>query len=339
MKAPFSLVIAFVVASSALAQPIYNLSLKEVRIDTDNHTFKVMQILDGRTDKESVGWVQTGIGNRRRIAVFEKGFDGEVVNLFKRSGLFDSTGAGNSLVVVLKRLYINEHTEAMSETGRVQLALNFFKPVSIDSCLYLTSVFADYPGSGFDVTHTHDDRIAAAFAMSIERFKTKVDKYENAIVHRSQITDPSRTLRDVDNLAILNATQSKDGVFTTFRDFANNISTLENYTMKPGKNPAKTLKVFQVRNNMTVRVKNEIFGVAHANKLYVLLDGHFYELAREGNNFTFTGDASYNPSVAMAMGGGLIGGLAAAATTSNYRPKYKLDWDFERIIEVGITKE
>jgi hypothetical protein len=129
--------------------------------------------MDARKHKSDIGWVQTGLANTKRYAVLKNGFDGEVKQLFERSGLLDNNNPDSGLTVLVSRIYIRELTKATSEIARAEVGLSFFKRINADTCYFLASISGLHESKGMDVTYKHDENISIVFGKVLQDFQMK----------------------------------------------------------------------------------------------------------------------------------------------------------------------
>ncbi|MCU0383530.1 MAG: hypothetical protein MUF68_05625 [Cyclobacteriaceae bacterium] len=312
----------------------YEVSLSNAFIKTKD--IKFADVIDGRKDKSNIGWVQTGLTNKRRIADFENGFDRQIKDLFNRSALLS---AESDLLISINRLYINETTKATSEIGRAEIGINFFKLISTDSCYFITSIIVGDDHRGMDVTKKHDENIASAFEKAFAEFLTKrpyVTVSNKAIAIKS-LGNLNQTLRDVSKVKILNTEVYEAGIYNKFDELLNNEPSVTSDFIV---DDAKKIKLFRLNTESGKKqVKDGIFGFSIKNKIYILFDGEFCELKRVENTFRFMGPKKADPN-AVATGailGGFIGS-AVASSSSSIQREYELDIDTGMIYEIGIAK-
>ncbi|MFO0506533.1 MAG: hypothetical protein ACK5X6_06750 [Chryseotalea sp.] len=312
----------------------YEVSLSDVLIKTN--TIKFAAVIDGRKDKSNIGWVQTGLANKRRIADFEDGFDKQIKDLFQRSSLIS---AESDILISINRLYINETTKVTSEIGRAEVGINFFKLINADSCYFITSVIVGDEHKSMDVTKQHDENIATAFEKAIAEFlKKKLHvTLSNKAIAITSLGNPNQTLRDISKVAVLNTEVFEAGIYTKFEELLSNQPSITSDFIV---DDDKKIKLFRLNTESGKKqIKDGIYGFSVKNKIYILFDGEFCELKKVENTFRFMGPKKSDPN-AVATGailGGLIGS-AIASSASSIQREYELDIDTGMIYEVGINK-
>jgi len=312
----------------------YEVSLRNVLIKTKE--IKFAAVIDCRKDKSNIGWVQTGLANKRRIADFENGFDIQIKDLFQRSSLISNN---SDILISINRLYINETTKATSEIGRAEVGINFFKVISADSCYFITSVIVGDEHKGMDVTKKHDENIAAAFEKAIAEFLKKRSQvtHSSKSIAITDLSNPVQILRDVSKVPILNTDEYEAGIYTKFEELLSNQPSITSDFIV---DDDKKIKLFRLNTESGKKqIKDGIYGFSVKNKIYILFDGEFCELKKVENTFRFMGPKKSDPN-AVATGailGGLIGS-AIASSASSIQREYELDIDTGMIYEVGINK-
>lgn len=333
-----SVLLLLLIAFPTLAQNPHTLSLDEVSVPAHDSNFKALLIVDGRKDKSHIGWVQTGMMNKKRIARFIRPFDQELDDMFNRSGLLTTSSTG--FIIRVTRLYINEITMATREIARAEVSCDLFKIAGTDSCYFVASVFGVSEQRGMDVTNKHADNIAKAFEKAILDFASKkVSAAQQArkFFHVNDLGKETVLAKDLSSIAILNTSQYQNGIFTTFEDFLNNRPSITaRYEVREG----KTTKLWRVdETGKRVRIQEGVYAFAKDNALYILFNKEFFPLERKKRSFQFIGRST--PDSGAVMTGGLIGGAiggAIAGASSATRKIYEIDLDGGGFIEVGIVK-
>jgi hypothetical protein len=273
-------VIIFFTASihDAQAQRMYQISLSDFKIDTNDINFTVSEIIDGRKDKNSLGIIQTGLNNKRNFAVFEKPGLSEIEDLLKNSGLY-SQRSGLSLRIT--SLKISENALSWKETAKAELNIDFFI-LHEDRYYYVTSVFASAEPKGLDVTGKQDENIVDVIADALIIFsRQKNEVSPDRTFTKEELLDPSVCLRDPLSMPIIKDQKFKDGYYANFEEFVANNPSIDIDCKIKFSSPVKTVCGEQVREVPT------LFGFAHQNKLYILYHHQFFELEKRHNTFFF----------------------------------------------------
>jgi hypothetical protein len=306
-----------------------SLALKDLSTD-----FKICYVIDGRKEKRSIGWVQTGLTKTTRIANFEKPLDKEITNLLDRSHILsDDTTAW---IMLISKLTISEHPRAASEIAKAEVVIDFFKPFGGDSCHFVGSAFASFEHLGVDVTRRHADNIKKAFEKAITTFKiSSLQSRHKKPYPLSALLSENFTTKDPSSLAILNDSHYPDGVFETFNDFLlNNPSVQKPFEPSIG----RSIDLWRVDDNRKKRVTEGVVAFAKDNQLYYLFQQNFYRLEKKKGRFQFIGPNVFNRNKVGQASLGNFFGSAITASTSARRKVYQLDLVNGGIIEIGSVK-
>lgn len=294
-----------VLSITTYGQDLFTISLEKFSIKRDSIPFKVSEVIDGRKDKKIIGIIQLGLSNRKDFAVFEKPGLQEIEDLMGRSGLISKE---NGLVMRVSKLYISEITQTWKETAKAELSVDFFI-LQQNDYYYLTSIYTTAEPNGVDVTREHASNIVTVLKKSLTQFTSRMSKIDQAeSFTREELMDPTYGFRNVSTMPIVQATQYKDGYYTTFDEFVNNEPSLDiQCKIKLGANPK--IKCGDKEES------TGIYGFAKDNQLYVLFHQHFYLLEKNKNGFFFQGpretssramgDLAKGWVTAGALGGGL----------------------------------
>lgn len=207
--------------SSVFAQEMHEISIGKIVIPTELEGFQVAEIIDGRADKSNIGWVQTGMFNKKKTATFKEGFVEEINGFISRSFSMQ----GDPVVVRITQLDISEQTTAMSETSKAALFMDFFLKQDEDSYYFITSNYSTVEKGGMDVTHHHPENIGKVIVMGLEQFsrldwKSLTNKTQSYTM--SELLEGTQANPDVSSIAILNTEVYRNGVFAGFSDFLTN---------------------------------------------------------------------------------------------------------------------
>lgn len=143
------------------------IELKNEHVDLHLKNFYIEKVIDGRTNKENIGFVQKGAFNRKINADLKGGVEAAVYNYLSESVVQDT----HSTPVVMRVVYLNisEHTGIASETGKAEIKVEFYKKESNElGKLYETEAFVEKPG--MDVTKGHEKRIREVLVACLKSF-------------------------------------------------------------------------------------------------------------------------------------------------------------------------
>jgi hypothetical protein len=319
------------------AQDSYIVNLKDVHVNLNNPTkdFKICFVIDGRQNKASIGWVNTGLANTTRSANFKNPLHEEITTLFERSNILsDDTTAW---IVMISKLTISELAKNSSEVAIADVGLNFFQPFGGDSCHFIGSAFGSVQTRGLEVTKMHPENIADAFKNAINTFRrTGAESLQRKPYRLAELFAEGFDVKDHSSVAILNESKYPDGVFETFSDFLANKPFIGlPYEIEVG----KSVNLWRLENDRKKKVRYGVVGFAKDNELYYLFDGDFYVLEKKSGAFHFIGPKLSDSRKILQSGmiGGLVGGAIAASATARKRV-YRIDMESGGALEVGSIK-
>ena len=158
--------ILLVVTGEAAAQKLYQISLSDFEIETNDIHVTVSEVIDARKDKNSIGLISTGLNNKRNFAVFEKPGLVEIEDLLKASGLYSPL---NGLSLRVTSLKISENALSWKETAKAELSIDFFLRHN-DLYYYVSSVFVSAEPKGLDVTGKQAENIVDVIGQALVIF-------------------------------------------------------------------------------------------------------------------------------------------------------------------------
>jgi len=312
----------------------------------------IIEVIDGRKDKSNIGWVQTGMANKKRFAVFERPLKEELSGFIEASLI---PGDGSSQIVIrVTNLQISEFTRFSSESAVAKIELELFLRENDDQNYFIKKAFGKNELRGMDVTTRHPRNIGLALAKALEVF---ADSSWQQQVQRQIAFSTEQLIEGVDlaqekeivveadlsKVVIFQATRYNDGVHQTFEDFVNNSPSItKGYETMIKKKP----KLYFIENGIktnAIAAKKEVYGFASENKLFVKFVNSYHELAKRDDGFYFIGPhLPDNESVTRnAFLFGAIGAGIAAASTGG-RGEYKIDLTtgmFEEVRYISVKEK
>lgn len=335
MKYVLSLVLIFF-SVLVFAQKLHTISLSEEQFRLDDQQFQIVQLIDGREDKTTIGWVQTGMLNSQRWAVFERPFEMELAAFLQNN--LDTSGMHQPVLVRVNQLYISEQTKATTETAKAEVSLDFFLAEADGHYYYISSTYGTAEVKGMDVTRKHPANLARAFANALQRFSENggpavVDRNEHFWL--DEIKRGETIEIDYSQIAIFNTPAPQDGIYVSFEDFRDHRPTItENYIIKAG-NKTKAWMVDQ-HTGRKERIREDVYAIVQDNQPYILFHRAFYPLKKDEHGFFFTGP--HIPDQAAVTTGAVLGGAiggAIAASASGGKKEYAVDLSNGSIYEIG----
>jgi hypothetical protein len=324
----------------SIAQKTKTITLANESISPGSLSYRVVKVIDSRKDKSNIGWVQTGLANSRRFAVFQQPAEQEVMNLIGRSQPYNDNL--KNVILRIEYLGVSEQTLAMSETAKAEVALDLFY-TNGDSAWFIARKHTTEESKGMDVTRHHSKNIAIAIEDIVRQFNTYASMLGS--------TDHSHSAMAIDQVAtyqafneeseaqtpILLASEYRDGLYVSFEEFRDNLPSIsDGYEVALGKN----VKVKWVDNEgKKKRLKDNVYALAHQNELYIFFNYQFYPIEKKDSGLFFIGPAV--PDMGAAIAGGLLGGAiggAIAGSASAKRTVYKIDLTNGSLKDIGSMK-
>ncbi|MCB9033727.1 MAG: hypothetical protein H6553_07810 [Chitinophagales bacterium] len=290
----------------------FYISLKKETVNLKNNNYKVVDIIDARTNKKNIGFIQSLKVN----ADFLKPFDQEI-KTFLESNL---TNKGVYIILYVNEFKIYESKNSNNEaTANCNLDIDFYITDGFDIYKILhsnktNSTTGKKPSKLFETT------IATTFQQCFDEFSAidvanikQFPKYDNI----AAIAQSKDTIQY--NFAIFNET-IKDGIYTSYEALKNNQPTITTgYTLESLPrthqlwNDTYDFNLKFEDKESKVKLKN-ICAIAINNKVFVLYQNEFFELHIDNNKLYFYAYDNVNASGAIigsAIGGFFVGAIAS----------------------------
>lgn len=192
-----------------------------------------ISVISSVRDSSQIGFVQTGMTNRKKKAVPDKKeltdflqsyVNREYKEIMKPGGLH--------LLWVVKDLRINERTFAMAEKAYVHLKADAW--ISKDSINYafVTAFDTVLVTGGMDVTRKHGHNIATAFNLLLQRSmeleKAALTTTGQTLLSISKIEESDQKRFDI---PALKDTLIREGAYVTFNEFLLNTPSIEHFNV------------------------------------------------------------------------------------------------------------
>jgi len=166
MKAVFIFIFLFGFCSIAYGQEEF-IELQHEPVDFKAEGFFIKNVIDGRADKESIGFVQKGIFKKTKVhASFKHGLETAIYNYLEKSLRQDKT----SVPVVLRITHLNiSESKSLPVKGKAEVKMEFFREKNGSlGKLYEAEAFVEKPA--INVTKTHEERIREVIITCLESF-------------------------------------------------------------------------------------------------------------------------------------------------------------------------
>ncbi len=316
----------FFCAASVQAQKFYKISLKDFKIDSKDIHFTVSEIIDARSDKNSIGLIQSGLTNKPVFATFESPGLNEIAELLKNSGLCAEDG----LSLRINALKISENTTLVRETAKAELSIDFFIRHA-GLYYYVSSVFTSAEPGGIDVTSKQAANIVTVVEKALITFsQQKKEPDADRPFAIEDLQDPALKLRDPFSMPILTAEKLKDGYFASFDEFLNNHPSIA-INCKVKLSAPVTAKCDEAVTEVPT-----LYGFANESKLYILYHREFYELEKRNDTFYFYGPSKISKTASTAFATNYFGVIAVADRVVSGRGKYSALYMID--METGMVR-
>jgi len=273
-------------------------------------SFYITKVIDQRANKESIGVVQKGMGNRQVRANFPADFSAHLLSTFNKILIPNKDRQG--LQVIIHQLYISERTSAWSELATCELKLEFAKEV--DGSLSSLGVFQNtVSGKGAEVTKKHGRHIVEGLVKSILQLKGTDWKNKEATPITAVESNPSSdTPSKVLDLNLI----PKKGLYTSYNALLKNEPDLAiPYEVKLLKQ-TKKIEHFQVYHKGTKKRIKGLFGFSDGINFCLsasqfAIAEHFVKPKMIGRYIYFEDTFVPKSAVAASAGFGLLGAAAS----------------------------
>lgn len=290
-------ILLFLVSTNFIfAQKQHKVTLTPSTINLQSRQFFVKDIIDARPNKETIGYAQKGLSNRRVNANFSEPFTVHLQKAFDK--MMPAQEGLTPVLAKVHNLYVSETTTAWKETGIAEIGIEF---LSIDS----TSSYGFYQAvekkNGADVTKNHDKRILTALTSCLTQLTNKWDMPNTEVLDFTTVVfDPNQPI--------------KKGVYLSFSDFILNepLDTIEVAIEKLN----KKADLYKITHTKTEKKLKKVYGVFDGTDFYLNAAQYSYQThftkAQFKGRFIYFEDKVSNTGATIAFG--LIGALASAKT-------------------------
>ena len=273
--------------------------------------YKTVRLVDVRPDKEQLGIVQLGAFNRKAKVITETPLDEQLSGVM--TALTDSTAGDGELFLLLRQLSFAEVTGAMSERGYCHFRAVLFAKTG-DSFQKLDRVDTVITVKSMDVTK---GLLRQGSRIITELLSTNLAKAPEGPAYSSGDVVHFESL-EKKNIVLYTATAYRDGIYKTYRSFADQRPDEETLTVEFAKDgKAVAVKRVNDKGKKERIYAKDMYAFVYTGQPYVATDLGYYPLVKKEDDFFFTGKAKTTAGsgdVAMAsLFFGVIGGLIASA--------------------------
>jgi hypothetical protein len=260
--------------------------------------FSSIKVLDRRFDTSKVGYARRG-GKDRKL-VLPSGVQAYFNQQFQQSlELYFDSATKEQLVIVIKELWMQDADLSDKGKGRVTKPSEY-APISSECRavleLYLRKDDLFTPLLRMDSTFDFQNRLSRK-ASSILWVPFETSMLLTTRLDLDAKRQRGRKLTEVEveryyanriQLPIFHANHLQNGIYRTFKDFAQNRIQPCEYTI------VKEAGIHHVYiiNSGAKELVTDFWGLCDGNKFYIKAGFHIYELVRQGNSFEFFGGLS-----------------------------------------------
>jgi len=310
------------------------ISLNNQQISCEPLRFHVEKVIDRRLLRSTIGVIQKGINNKPRVADFDEPFENELMRLI--ASLKESDGQLVNVAMKIDNLEIEEVTTVKKEYAAARLSVDFF--LVLDDALYFIIRKHSYIRShGLDVTHQHDNNIAASIEKIMRDFNNI--NLDSIIIKEDPISwneIASFQPKELPPPDILNGSYP-DGIYVTFDQFLNNEPEIINGYQIDNQSHISLHWIDQ--QGKRTKLTTPVYAIAYQGRLYKYHNKDFYLIERRGDKLMFLGEPQTSPG--QSAFNYTWGGIIASAATSSFSKivmVYEIDLVTGEIREQGYTK-
>lgn len=317
----FILQIIILLSSLTLrAQHKQGFELDTPQIKIKNSLYNSIKLIDLRNDTASMGFVQTGLMNRRAIVVPNKPLARQLSGLI--TAITDSSARHNELLLQLRQFAFAEVTGSFSEKGycyvKAQLYANnadkYQLVGAIDTILLVKAM--DVTGG---ILKAGSAIMGTFIADNLLKQASGVETYTRHEILNIDSVEKSK-------LKLYTTTTYTDGVYATYKSFSNQAPdkqiVLEGYELYPDAVKAKD------ENGKLKKVQlSKIYAIVYQGKPYMATQYQYCPLKKVGTDFIFTGNVKVAASAAEQVTAGLLLGMIGSMMVSNAEATYEMKID------------
>ncbi len=260
----------------------FNLTFPKKIISNGN--YNTINFIDSRSETNDLGFVYSGVENKRTPVVPKTDFNTQFKKLLKNS--IDSSTADGELLLQLRKFKFLEKPERASEFGfcllRADLYLkqdSTYKKLSrIDTIIIVESLDATKPL--FEET---SNALTEFVLKNLTKDFSNTDNYTfNQIIHIDSL--------EKNKIKLYNQSQYTDGVYNTFENFKNQIPDFKILEVVYKQEKTLIIKA-QNKKNKKIKIRpDEFFAFVNEGKPYISAEYGCYPLEKKDNDFYFIGE-------------------------------------------------
>lgn len=237
-------------------------------ISIKNRTFYINEIIDSRSDTNSIGMVRKGIGSKNVFATLEGGLVGGLKNYF--TACLISINMNETLTPValeIKEFEISEWVDMRSNDAGIKMCLVFYKYTGQNQRVpFYTAEIDEIKEGLFDITAYHPVRIQNGFTRAFTKMNDYLrDSTDKPAFYSETVLKIAKSLKSTglkktgypvslgieDN--IRTCSTRRKGIYLTYDEFlANRPSIIDNYVVEYTSDSTR-LKLSSASNKIYLR--------------------------------------------------------------------------------------
>lgn len=282
-------------------------------------------LIDNRQSNQYLGYVQTGMFNKRKILFYKGNFHNDLINLFK-----NEEKQGDTLVLILDKIYLKEKTQFANELGFIEYKLSMYASTNDGSFRCILNKNETKELKAFDITKTLKKGFNDLFC-EFSSYASQAPNYDNDTRYTySEVLH----LDSVEKLKIpmYNNFEIKKGLYENFSQFQINQPNIRDIIID---NSGNKTKVFYIDHHTKKKVRldpNNIYAVSDGISLLKSTLYGFSKIKKEGNDFYYNDYLDENnPDMGAYTFGYILGGpiVASSLLYAKESALYKIKIDYK----------
>jgi hypothetical protein len=253
-------------------QEQYLINISDLTLRTSTYGYYVDEVVDARTNKDSIGFVLTGMKDVKTSADIENGLESALLDLFQRS--FPKKEGQKPMTIRVNHFAIYEISN-FNEFAAVFIVNLSFLEKTKNGYIELYNVGSTIDDFALNPTKIHDDNIVKGINYCCKIFSEHA-RTGRLWQRNFDISIPKDSI--FANYPILKVQKPQAGVFKTIEDFRDNLpDTSAQFSFYSEKEIFENQRIYKAKWISG-------FNIGTDDDLYALCDGVYYYL-KNGNEF------------------------------------------------------
>lgn len=294
----FGLLLAFSTGLLAQNKHPHVVEIPNHGISITGQRFNLVEVVDNRPVKGSIGTVKKGLSNMPTYAVLPGAMDVYLLNFLQQN--VSTYTEVSDLILKIDHFQISERTLAAKEIGYAEVGVEFL--LEENGKTYSLGKFeSKREVNGIDVTGKHGENLFFALKDCINQFSESNN-------------EPIEILLDISSFSILDfQPYMRKSAYETFTDWTDIFHVSGDFIIK-GKNVRGNFPRYQARDSKTKKKIKGLFGFSDGDAFYLNASNYsygnyYYVKSQLVGPFLLFEDQIGDPMAAVAFG--MIGALAS----------------------------